>query len=347
MIFKLLKNIFKQKKYSKNILIISFKFLGDTIFTFPAIQALTERYPDYYFILLCSESNKTLYEIQFENFQYIIIDREKIGLMNFKFPLVFFKICFQVRKYTPQITIDFTSSIKSAIIAVMSGGQKLIGFGNARLKVFFDLFEANNRNSNMIKMFLSPIERLVETKISPVYYEYTLKNIRIRSILMHPFAGWKAKEWGLRKFIKIGEMLAENYEVVIISEKNNISPDILDEIKNSSIIYKTTQSLVELIGEIKKCDFFIGNDSGPLLISNLLRKPVFALFGPTNPEFHPPVTNMWYKHIEGKLLCSPKIGQKLCFTFGGRNGCPSYECMNHLTVEKVYSSIMKFISEIS
>jgi ADP-heptose:LPS heptosyltransferase len=346
-VINLLKKLLRVRKHSNNILIIGFKFLGDTIFTFPALLGLIEKYKNHNFIVLCSETNKILFDLRFKNFEYIIVRREEIELEKLRFNIKYFKICYQARKLAPEITLDLTSGLKSSLISFFSGAELIVGFGNRKLKSFYDIYEIGNQNKNMTEMFLIPVRKLIGTDIKMEVRSNSTGEKEIKNILITPFAGWEAKEWSLRKYIELGTILSEKYKVLIVSERDKLAPDVINELKNSRLNYKTTNSLSELIEEIKNCDLFIGNDSGPLYISNLLQKPVFAIFGPTNPKFHSPVVHEKYSYILEPVPCSPAEDQKLCFTFGGRNGCPAYECMNQLSVDKVYSALIKFISEIS
>jgi ADP-heptose:LPS heptosyltransferase len=321
--------------------------LGDTIFTLPALGGLVKNYYDYNFFILCSETNKILYELKFNNLKYIVINREEIGLEKKSFTLKYFKICYQVRRLAPKITVDLTAGLKSSIIAFFSGAEQVVGFGNKKLKSFFDVYEIKTDELNMTEMFSNPVRKLIGKNPNLPKGDNSQNKKEIKRILITPFAGWKAKEWGLRKYLQLGVLLGEKYDVMIVSEKNKIPLDVIISIKNSSIKYKTTNSLLELIEEIKNCDLFIGNDSGPLYISNILHKPVFAIFGPTNPMFHTPVINEKYSFISNTMPCSPDDTQKMCFTFGGRKGCPAYECMNRLSTKKVYSSVINFITDLS
>jgi ADP-heptose:LPS heptosyltransferase len=102
---------------------------------------------------------------------------------------------------------------------------------------------------------------------------------------------------------------------------------------------KTTADLIEVI---KRCALLIGNDSGPVHIANLLGKPTFTIYGPTNPDFHKPLDGI-NKYIIKEIPCSPRTNEKMCFTYGGMIGCPSFECMNNLNVEEVKTSVDDFI----
>lgn len=149
----------------------------------------------------------------------------------------------------------------------------------------------------------------------------------------------------MKKFILLADKLRENYAVRFIIEPNKLPVDvskILNEKRIEVVETKTTNGLIQVIQD---CFLFIGNDSGPSYIANLLGIPTFIIFGPTNPIFHQPVKGL-NDFIIKKLDCSPTENHKLCFTNGGRNGCPVNDCMNLLSMNDVEKSIRKLLKRI-
>jgi len=75
----------------------------------------------------------------------------------------------------------------------------------------------------------------------------------------------------------------------------------------------------------------------------LLGKPTFTIYGPTNPKFSLPFgeRHQFYQKI---LPCSADK-EMVCFTLGGIN-CPSYECLNLISVDEIENAAIKFISEL-
>lgn len=93
---------------------------------------------------------------------------------------------------------------------------------------------------------------------------------------------------------------------------------------------------------IKQCSVAIGNDTGTIHIASYLGKPTFTIYGPTNPVYHLPYGKN-HRYIQCRLKCSPLPNEKVCFTFGGRIGCPSNECMNLLSAKDVVDNVYDFI----
>jgi heptosyltransferase-2 len=172
----------------------------------------------------------------------------------------------------------------------------------------------------------------------------TLEKNSASKMLIHPFAAWKEKEWGLRNYLELIRKISKVYPVALIVPIKTLNLDVYQQIKNDGINIIETSSVEELINEIKNCSFFIGNDSGPINIANFLGKPTFTIFGSTNPVFT--TTNADHqKYIQVLLRCSAQRDEKFCLIGAATYNCPGIQCMSSLTVEKVYSEIISFANK--
>lgn len=83
---------------------------------------------------------------------------------------------------------------------------------------------------------------------------------------------------------------------------------------------------------IRRCQLFVGNDSGLLHIAAACKVPCVAIFGPTNPTWVRPWRTP-HVIVSRGLPCSP------CFYYSSRPlGCPAgldYACVRDLPVESV------------
>lgn len=337
--------VLKIRSNNSNILILAFKLLGDTVFTIPAIQKIIDENPDKKIIICCYDSNKEIYELVFNSLDYLTFKVSQLKLSSRQIDHRFLFASLKLRELKPAIIFDMTACWKSALLSTISGASRRVGFGNVLLKGFYDFFNPLVE-MNQIEMFLKPVKSYYKADYSN--FKFSIPN-RIDpeiSICIIPFAGWKAKEWNLRKYIALAENLSQNYSVEILYESGKMEKEVETYLSESCIPFTPTNSIKEMIGVISKHSLIISNDTGPLYISYLLGKYSFGIFGPTNPDFHI-IDFQRQKYIQKILPCSPKPDEKLCFTFGGRIGCPAFECMNHLEVQTVIDRVKDFILEIS
>jgi len=134
--------------------------------------------------------------------------------------------------------------------------------------------------------------------------------------------------------------------VGFVIQKNQLSQDIICEIENSKIDVIQTESVDELILNIREASLFIGNDSGPVNLANYFNKPTLTIFGATNSDY----SATGYRHqkiIQERVKCSAETDEKFCAIGGMFYRCSGVQCMNHLSVDKVYTSVTKLLSEIS
>lgn len=334
--------LFSLKKTDNSIvLIISLQRLGDTVFAIPAISQIIEAH----------QSNKI----------YIITFPDTVPIMKLKFPEIDYKILKKdwffydrkiankysrklVNKLSAGTIFDLTANISSASLILTTGAKNKIGSNLRYYRKIYSHYIPLRQTPHLIDLYLDIVEQTVEVnnrekiKYHPISYDTSAK------ILIHPFSIRKAKEWNLKKFIQLAYNLNQNYKISLIAPEGFIEEDILNEIKQQEIPLILTSTIDELIEQFKNCSLFIGNDTGPLYIANLLAKPTFTIYGPTNPDFSKPYGE-YHKVIRKKIRCSPSAEQ-YCFTLGGIY-CNSYECMNELSLVEVEEEIKIFIKKLN
>ncbi len=317
-------------KKGENVCLISIHKLGDSIFTFDAINSIKEFYRKDIFII-CHYNSKDIYTLIHPENLTFPISKESFHFNDRYLDSRARKL---LRKLNPDIIIDLTGVMTSVSLIFNSKARRIIGMNRKIFRSVYDDFIEVNTNLNSIEIYINAIKNFIP--ISRLKINEFDSTIEVKKILFSPFAGWKSKEWGLGKFIMLAEKLKNDYEVEFIFDDTPVSNEILSYLQQIGISYYSCKSIKELIEKIKSGDMLIGNDSGPIYIASHLGKKTFSIFGPTNPGFHISI-NEQNKFIQKKLLCSPKSNERFCFTDGGKAGCPSFECMNLLSLDEVYS----------
>lgn len=328
------------------IVIICFKFLGDTVITIPAIRLIKKIIPTHKIMILCYQSNKEIYELEFTDLEFEIFNKSDIDLENRNFNLNFLKIKKKIDSFNPEFLFDFTPNYKTALLSFFSRVRKSYCSGNILLKGFYHRFNSKSPAS-AFDIFLDTV-RMVENNTVDNKDLISFKaNFKLSDeLLFIPSAGWDAKQWGNKNYIDLIQMISKRYHIKLVSEPDYFSTELLEYISMSKIKYIKTKTLSDLLNEIKSCSIMISNDTGPIFLAALLGKPTYTIFGPTGDIFHKNIGDN-HHFIKKELKCSPKANEKLCFTFGGRIGCPSNECMKLLKVNIVYKDLEKFIERLN
>lgn len=330
---------FKNKNGS--IVIIALHRLGDSVFTINAIKQLQKFY-DKELIIFCYTDSIPIYQIALKKVTYCHVNREDFYLNNRIASRYARK---KLRECNPATIIDLTGVMTSASLIFNSRAGKIIGMNREVFKGIYDNFTTVSYKSHLSEMYLN-VSQLISGNTDYSNYEiFSWPAKKVERVLIHPFAGWKAKEWNLNKFVKLAQELSKTYLVSFLLPLNSLTQDIEEEIKNYQIDIIQTKSIEELITALKNCSLLVGNDSGPIHIASILGKATFTIYGPSNPSFTLPYGSN-HGYYQKRIKCSPIATENLCFTDGGRYGCPAFECMNQLSVEEIYVSIKSFISDL-
>jgi ADP-heptose:LPS heptosyltransferase len=319
--------------------IIALRKLGDAVFTIPAIKEIQKYQIDKLF-LICFPETEPIYRNALSNIDIITLAHDSFYLKD-----RFAKSSARrlIDKLNPGIIIDLTGVITSVTLIYASKSKKIIGANEKYFHAIYSDFILNPGNVHMVGQYLNIVKKHLDIEDNASSKEFECKIKKDGCILIHPFAGWKAKEWNFPKFVSLAKQINIEYNCLIVVPAGYMNSQKYDDIKNAGLNIIETKETDELISVINGCSVFISNDSGPLQIAALLGKPTFTIYGPTNPEYHIPF-GKHHGFIQKMIECSPKTGEKFCFTNAGRDGCPSFECMNQLSVEEVTPQVMDFIS---
>ena len=250
-----------------NVIIISLHKLGDSVFTIPAIREIQNYYKKK-IIIVCFPESIPIFRVGLSNISFAAIEHKDFyfngRIANSKARKVL-KSCY------PEIIFNLNGVMTSATLIFSSRAKTIIGMGREQFKTIYDIFVPENRSGHLMDIYLetiAPIIPIIDKEIIKQFPRSIEKNNRI---LIHPFAGWNAKEWNLEKYIQIGRLLKENYDISFVAPVNSIKKDIIKEITNEGMSFTTTQTVDDLISEIRKCSILIGNDSGPVTYSRSSR----------------------------------------------------------------------------
>lgn len=330
-------NLFK-KKNKKNIVILAIHKIGDSVFTIPAIKMIKNHFsmPIYIF---CYETTIPVFSYNFgSDIRYIGLSPDQFIFGNRIAGRSVRKI---LKEISPGIIFDLTGTILTASILFNSRADKIVGLNEPLFRGIYNEYYNNSGTEHLSKMYLNILKNYVP--VNEELLEFPVALNKQGKILIHPSAGWKAKEWNFNKFIELYKEINKNYESLFILEKNKIDEHFLAEMREMGINYVETANLNELIEVISGAGLLITNDTGPLHVASMIGSPTFSIFGPTNPAFHLPY-GKYHRFINKKIHCSP-VNDKYCFMSGGRT-CPCFECMNLLSAKEVFAAVDVFIQEL-
>lgn len=312
--------------------------IGDSVFTIHAIKKIVEFHQEEIITIICFPETKPIYQIAFPEISLVAIPHNhfwKARIATKDARKIF-------RGLKPEIIYDLTGAITSASLIASTRAKKIIGMNLEYFKSLYDDYIPLRTKPHLIDMYMDVV-RQVQPVGNDTSYEFPHMPTDSGKVLIHPHAGWAAKEWGIDKYIELAKKLSTQYNVEFVVEINSISKEIRAKIE-SSFILTETKSVEDLIENTKSCAVLIGNDSGPVHIASLLGRPTIAIYGPTNPNYCKPF-GKHHEVIRQEVSCSP-VTENYCFTDAGRK-CTNFICMRNLGIETVYYKVIDFINSIN
>lgn len=333
--FSSVRNIVKKNKTGKTVVIALHK-LGDCVFTLSAVKQITNQYKN--IAIVCYPETTDIFKLVLKDVEFLELKHsdfyieERFASSNARALL---------KKLEPFTIFDLTGCITSVSLIFNSNASRIIGTNENYYKKIYDHYVPLRTEPHIKDIYLDAIRPVINIDENIHLNEH--QGFNGKYIGIHPFAGWKAKEWNLRKFILLAEQLSKKYTVKFVTPAEKVPYDVISYLDEKGIEVVETKTTKQLIEFISSAFLFIGNDSGPVQIANLLGIPTFTIYGPTNPIYHAPSEGI-NKFVMKKLNCSPK-DNKYCFTYGGRF-CQTYDCMYQLSTENVFGAVESFIDEL-
>ncbi len=324
------------RRTSNKIIVVALSKIGDTVFIVPAVKALKLFYND--ITIFCYEYSKNIFEIVFDDMNYVVVNREEVIVKN---RIITKKYRDKLKELNPSKIFDFTGYILSASLIFNSKVKNIIGFNDDYFRTIYSKFLIKRTTPHLMDMYLDVVRAENNFNMEIISKEFNISFNNSDKILIHPYAGWAAKEWNFSKYMELTEFLQNDFNCSWIFPKENVNQETTSLLKSNNIPFIITNDIIELINEVKQSSVMISNDSGPIYIASILGKPTFTIYGPTNPIYSRPYGE-YHRVIQKNISCSPQVDKQYCYLVGGKF-CPSYECMNLLNVKEVYNKVISFL----
>ena len=340
----------------KKILFIKPSSLGDILHALPAFYLLKASCPGCQIDWLINKNFAPVLECIKEDLNKIIyFDREVFKKANAL--TGFIRLVRSIRKERYDLVIDLQGLLRSSLMTFIARTKRKAGFAETKEKISALMY---NEKIDVPKKFVHAIERNVYLVSKILKTEYVIPDYHIepmkkykdsvleilkkhdinssRYIAFAPGARWKTKCWPSQFFADVADALSAtcpNHNIVLIGagSDNEIANDIIFKCKSSkpiSLVGKT--NICELIEVLRGASSLLTNDSGPMHIAAALRIPVFALFGPTDPEKTGPFWQ-WHKIYQNKKGCIKCL----------KRNCDkkTLECQENIASQEVAEDIVK------
>ena len=338
----------------KRILVIRYRFIGDTVLTIPFLRNLRKTYPNAQIDMLVGPvSGDVLLDCPYiDNLIFFDTTRKHKYENTSEKRKTFLSYVKLLRQNKYDKAYVLKRSFSSAALAFLAGIKVRVGFNTENrgflltkrvpyikdrheIECFLDVLRADNVPvvDNYLENWLSDTS---EKKVQDILKNYDLTGRQ--KVLVHATSGNVNKQWPSENFAKVIEHLANEKNTQIFFTGTKKDSEVYDEIL--SLIQTPLKiqpanlcgqlSIQDSTALISKMDFVVGSDSGTLHIAASLNIPVIGIYGPMNPikwiawgDIHRPV--------KLDLPCIPCELSGKCST--------NYSCIKNITPEMVLNEI--------
>ena len=253
--------------------IIRIRSLGDCVLTTPSLELLHAHRPDLSIGIIVDDRFRGVFEHH---------------------PAVS-EIVQSVRRFRPEMVINFHGGTRSTLMTIGSGARIRAGFGhhigaqayNIRIpraqQILGEDRPVHTAEHLASAMFYLGVPRVAIPRASLYSSDETPVESGIYAV-MHPFASAADKAWPVARFVEVAERL-ESRVIVLAGPQDDVAPFARFRVYQSASL-DTVKRL------LRDSALFIGNDSGPAHMAAAFGIPCVVLFGPTNPAIWGPWRTM-------------------------------------------------------
>ena len=311
--------LFKSKrddpKKIRNVLFMQWWGMGESLLTLPAMKWFKENTKIKVHVMT-TERVKDVFDQPF-------IDEVKVFNMSV-FGMAWF-ILKNFRKY--DLVVDMEEYLYSSTIISMFVGKYTFGFETDCGRDLMCDHTSKFETQHMVKNFCDLVGAEYPDKLVPLKTDDVWPMVpKSVGLFFGTAESCTERSWPMEKWTGLYNTLkAKGYTVFFIYEaKWGVpigGPD-----------HKLTNNLFELAGLLKKTEWFVSNDTGPMHLAAAMGTKTVGLFGPNLPVLWAP----YGQHsIYFPVECSPCIHN----TKGDMGGCVSNLCMQNIDVEDVLDVI--------
>lgn len=323
------------------ILIVKPSSLGDVVHSLPVLNALSACFPEAKIHWVIARGFEGLLEGHPMIHKLWVIKKDAWKkIRNARHTIQEARLLFkQLKQERYDLVIDLQGLLRSGLITSATGSPARIGFREARegSRVFYTDTVEGGKNIHAVDRYLK-IARYLGCDTLEIRFPFPLLE-QTSSFSPHPSslgdyavlvpgARWKTKRWPAAQFGRLASLLS--IKTIIVGSKSDI--DISDQIVSLSngkaVSFAGKTELVDLIDIMRKAQFVVSNDSGPMHIAAGLGIPVIAVFGPTDPARTGPYGE-GHTVIRSNTPCAP------CF----RRSCDDVKCMSGIPADQVFEII--------
>lgn len=211
------------------------------------------------------------------------------------------------------LAVDFQGLIKSALIAHAARPERIAGYGSRIVREkpagWFYSTRVDSTSAHVVDMGLDlaagagAVNLTRSFPLPPGQPEGELPAVPFA--LASPLAGWVSKQWPLKHYEKLAQLLRERLGMpLVLNGAPGAVPNVPGTLRHES-------GIAGLIDASRHAALVIGVDSGPLHLAAALNKAGAAIFGPTDPARNGPYGGDFEVFRQPGTLTTHKRGETI------------------------------------
>jgi len=346
----------------KEVLVIAFFLIGDTIMYLPSLRKIRQNFPNSQITLVCTKVVETLLANQKIVDKFIIVDCPWIAPFNksFKNLIAFFSKIRKINRKEYDICIDFRGDWRNIFYMNFIKSKRKISYSSSGGEYMLtDPITANDSIVHYSEEGLYlldqiglcadesvkfPMLHLSDSDIKVVESFKTDRLLKDKLIVgLHPgvSASVGARKWDEGKFASLIKKINElqlNIAFILFEGPNEryTIEKIRNELDENIKVVVVKESLSKYIILLNVCDLIVCNDSGAGHLASAYSIPTIVIFGKADPNAVKPLGDS-VCIISHDLECKP-CNQHICHL--GTN-----ECIKGITMDEVYCAVLKILNK--
>ena len=293
----------------ERILILKLGAVGDVVHTLYALRALRRAFPRATIAWAIEDKSVDAILGQPELDAVFTFER-RAAKVRWRAFLSFFRFAGVLRRFRPDVAIDFQTLFKSGLLAFLSGARVRIGFRKWREGnfLFTNVRVARRRDErHAVRQYLALLRPLgvdadpavgAPTGPDPVLLQAPPEaRAKVDAFLaalgdtgfvvaINPGASWATKRWPPERYGAVARALGADPGariVVIWGPGERAMADAVRASAGERAALAPDTSLRELACLLSRCALYVGGDTGPMHVAAAMGTPVVALFAPSDP----------------------------------------------------------------
>ena len=265
------------------ILVVRLGAMGDVIHALPAVASLKHSFPGSHVTWLIEPQWASLLDRN----PYV----DSVAIFERGNPGAWLRSWRKLRASRFDFAVDFQGLVKSALAASMARPDRIFGLHQSQARERpAALFYSNRIQAHAAHIVERNLEIAAAAGAANILRTFPLPDGAREGelpnagfVLASPLAGWRAKQWPLAFYSRLGRRLERELELPLVlnGPPGSELSSVIDAIPHPS-------SVAGLIHATRRATAVIGVDSGPLHLAAALGKPGVAIFGPTDPARNGP-----------------------------------------------------------